>query len=106
MRFLRNHIVVASLLALFVFPQAYSAWHSFGHKDDFHCLAVDEKHFHQTENSCDLCDHLLPSSAELWSQQVFQIALHACLSQVSNFKTLFISNDLFDCSGRGPPSWD
>ena len=43
------------LLLTFLFPIAEKQVHAFEHSTDKHCTASD-KHFHEQEHHCDICD--------------------------------------------------
>jgi len=42
-------------LLLFLFPMVEKQLHAFEHRDEAHCSATD-KHFHELEHSCSICD--------------------------------------------------
>lgn len=44
-----------SLCLLFLFPMVEKQIHAFEHSDDKHCTA-NEKHFHEQEHHCNICD--------------------------------------------------
>lgn len=48
-------------LLIFLFPLVEKQIHEFEHKDDIHCSASD-KHFHELEHNCSVCDHTLIDS--------------------------------------------
>ncbi len=43
------------LLFLFLFPMVEKELHALEHSADKHCIA-NEKHFHELEHHCDICD--------------------------------------------------
>jgi len=48
------------LLLVFLIPVAYKSVHDFSHRDDVHCTAKTEKHFHKYEHHCIFCDVTQP----------------------------------------------
>lgn len=48
-------------LLIFLFPIVEKQIHEFEHRDDVHCSAAD-KHFHELEHSCSLCDQTIIDS--------------------------------------------
>jgi hypothetical protein len=48
-------------LFLFLFPMAEKQIHAFAHHEDVHCSA-SEKHFHEPEHNCSLCDFTFTDS--------------------------------------------
>jgi hypothetical protein len=53
-------------LFLFLFPMVEKQLHALAHADEVHCSA-DEKHFHELEHSCSICDFNLTDSPTLTS---------------------------------------
>lgn len=60
-RFFRHSVSGTCVFLLFLLPQIYQSLHNLTHSHGFHCDAQTEKHFHQAEDECDLCDHVLPN---------------------------------------------
>jgi hypothetical protein len=52
------------LLFLFLFPMVEKEVHAFEHSADEHC-STNEKHFHNLEHHCGICDFTLANSNEL-----------------------------------------
>lgn len=50
------------LLAVFAFPFIQKEIHSLEHSDEVHCTTKTEKHFHEQEHSCSVCDFTMPAS--------------------------------------------
>ncbi len=50
-------------LIAFLFPQIEQQLHAFEHSDDFHCTSSD-KHFHEQEHVCSICDYIIPDKEE------------------------------------------
>jgi len=48
-------------LVLFLFPLVEKNVHAFEHQDEIHCNATD-KHFHELEHTCSLCDFTITES--------------------------------------------
>jgi hypothetical protein len=51
-------------LFLFLFPQAEKQIHAFAHASELHCSSSD-KHFHEPEHSCPICDFTSTDSSPL-----------------------------------------
>lgn len=49
------------LLFLLFFPIVEKAIHSFEHHDELHCTITD-KHFHEQEHDCNICDFTITDS--------------------------------------------
>lgn len=49
------------LLFFFLFPMVEKEFHAFEHSTDEHCIA-NEKHFHDLEHHCDICDLTITDS--------------------------------------------
>ncbi|MBL7884722.1 MAG: hypothetical protein JNL69_11680 [Bacteroidia bacterium] len=89
-------------LILFLFPQVEKEIHAFEHLNDFHCTATD-KHFHELEHACSICDYTLSSSTET-PQNNFIIVL----VEHNHFYSLYtpsvtIPFSFQDIPARGPP---
>lgn len=91
------------LLLLFLFPIAEKQIHALQHIDDIHCTASD-KHFHEQEHHCDICDLTLtdastPPVAEygftIFVQQYLFITLPKSVYHPAAFR---------DIPTRGPPT--
>jgi hypothetical protein len=61
MKVLLKNISSIFLLFLFLFPLVEKEMHALEHADDFHCSSVD-KHFHELEHSCSICDYTIPAT--------------------------------------------
>ncbi|MBN8694948.1 MAG: hypothetical protein J0L87_00335 [Bacteroidetes bacterium] len=93
MKEILNRYCSIALLFLFLFPLVEKEMHTLEHMDDFHCTSSD-KHFHEQEHSCSLCDYSVPDSNEL------EIAYY----QFRSFGKI-ISFDLFTSSVHSPSSY-
>ncbi len=51
-------------LFLLLFPLAEKSIHGLEHEKDVHCTAI-EKHFHEQEHSCSICDFTITDSNSL-----------------------------------------
>lgn len=67
------------LILLLLFPQLSKAWHGLEHENDFHCKEKTQKHFHEEEHHCDVCDFVfdagLDGSPDLWKINVHELPL-------------------------------
>jgi len=66
-------------LFLFLFPQVEKEIHAFEHLDDVHCTATD-KHFHELEHTCSICDYTHSNSTE---------------SPQNNYKVILVENNYY-----------
>lgn len=102
MKVLLKNISSIFLLFLFLFPLVEKEMHALEHADDFHCSSVD-KHFHELEHSCSLCDYTMPAtlgSANNSFHVVFneQIILFNLYTDCINIPTAYQ-----DIPSRAPP---
>ncbi len=95
-----------SLISLFVFliPFGVNAIHSIGHADEFHCTEKSDKHFHEKEHHCSVCDYIQVLADELAESFVYKTRqctntfLSVFYLQV---KSLFLK---YNFLLRGPPA--
>jgi hypothetical protein len=90
------------LLLLFLFPLVEKQLHIYDHRDDTRCLATD-KHFHEQEHSCPICEFTITDSGLLPDVQ-----LHVILSEEVSVFQAFCENvhtpEAFqDLPSRAPP---
>ena len=52
------------LLCLFLFPFVEKGLHDFSHRNDFSCSVKTEKHIHNEEHNCFICDFNIPAATE------------------------------------------
>lgn len=57
---IKKYVSLFFLLTLF-FPILEKAHHELEHKDDIHCTASD-KHFHELEHNCSICEFTIINS--------------------------------------------
>lgn len=84
-------------------PTAFEFTHSINHKDEFKCNS-SEKHFHEKEDHCSICDFVLPLSIEAEDEVS---GFKTFLSSINYFPLLefiFIPYQNYNFSLRGPPS--
>ena len=92
----------AFVLALFLFPLVEKEVHAFQHADAFHCKATD-KHFHEQEHSCPICDFIVPVGTAP-SRAVYNFEVYASSSIVLPFsETKIFSSSKYFVSLRAPP---
>jgi hypothetical protein len=90
-------------LFLLLFPLAEKSIHGLEHQKDIHCTAI-EKHFHEQEHSCSICDFTLIDSNVFPEKQV------AFLIAIQNFsflpfsQKLNIPHEYSNLPSRGPPT--
>ena len=49
---------------LFLLPTAEQTIHAYKHSNDKHCHVIGEKHFHEQEHHCFLCDYTIISETQ------------------------------------------
>lgn len=76
--------------------------HALEHSNDFHCTSSD-KHFHEQEHNCSICDYTLPYAASL-NSPCFEFAITAFQANFTPFSEgnnlIFLS---YYKSTRAPP---
>ncbi|HEU4718362.1 MAG TPA: hypothetical protein VFU15_11035 [Bacteroidia bacterium] len=65
-----RQLVSLFLLAVFLFALEGKVMHDFAHRDDFHCWANGEKHFHGEMHSCAICDFIFAPADGISSADV------------------------------------
>lgn len=90
------------LLLLFLFPLVEKQLHIFDHLDETHCVSTD-KHFHEQEHSCRICEFTISTPGILPD-----IHLHFILSEevftFQSFKESVHTPEAFqDLPSRAPP---
>lgn len=101
----RNKFIGTLVFLLFLLPQIYQAIHTLSHSHDFHCEALTEKHYHEGEVECRLCDHVLPlpTAVLVDLQSTFFYFDTQWKVAFSSFDVFSRSNELPDL--RGPPAY-
>lgn len=102
---LRNLKIPGSLFLLFLFlaPQVQKGLHDFEHRNEVHCDATSEVHFHQLEHVCDFCDFslVIGSGETFFASDTFQDVM--CFihePEYFHFFTHFLWNAI---PSRAPP---
>lgn len=91
------------LLLLFLFPIAEKQVHALQHLDDIHCTATD-KHFHEQEHHCDICDLTLTDvSTPPVAEYRFTIAVQQYLFTIPT-ESVFHPAAFKDIPSRAPPT--
>ena len=99
---LRKYISVFAVL-IFMFPSIVEGLHSFEHADDFHCNSSD-KHFHEKEYHCFICDFIAPFSDtpnDVHHSFVSKVVSFSYTPFIENVVLLFHNYNIFL---RGPPA--
>lgn len=94
----------AFCIAVFILPLAAESSHAFNHQHDFHCSAQTQKHFHEKEHHCFICD-FVPLVSDKPVQHLAQpvsIELPVVYSKCNNNFTEAPAAWYF--SLRGPPA--
>lgn len=89
-------------LVLFIFPGVQKALHAFEHQDEEHCTSTD-KHFHELEHTCSVCDHTLPDTNPP-TESLFSIVVSefsVCYN--SSSQNIHIPDAFTDLPSRAPP---
>ena len=90
------------LLLLFLFPLVEKQLHIYDHLDDTRCLATD-KHFHEQEHSCRICEFTLTDSGVLPDIH-FRFILSETLSRFQSFtESVHIPEAFQNLPSRAPP---
>jgi hypothetical protein len=99
-----KRIISLFALVVFLFPIITEDVHSFSHKDDFHCTAQNEKHFHQAAHHCPICDYV-PVSADKQAN-CNEIVAQSKFSTLwlSIYNSIVIEKSNYFFSLRGPPA--
>ncbi len=98
-----KNISAVFLLVLFLLPTAEQTIHAYKHSNDKHCNVVGEKHFHEKEHHCFLCDYTITS--EMQAAKAFSATkiFHQPFS-FSLFKNDFVEiESAKPHPARGPP---
>jgi hypothetical protein len=89
-------------LFLFLFPLVEKEMHALEHADDVHCSASD-KHFHELEHSCSICDYSVPDSNEP-AQELFSfVAPIIHFTYISQNEDDLASSRFYYLPSRAPP---
>ncbi len=91
------------LLFLFLFPFAEKEMHAWEHRNDEHCDSPNEKHFHEMEHNCDICDLSAPETLASNTDDPAIIAYVAIPFSFSFSADFFSSDPLLQLSPRAPP---
>ena len=91
------------LLSIFLFAYTEKAVHDIEHSGDDHCHVIGEKHFHNAEHHCAICDFEFPFYDKV---SVFKLAFTR-----TTISTLFLSTEqnialrkVSSLPSRGPPA--
>ncbi len=102
MKEILNRYCSIALLLLFLFPLVEKEIHAMEHMNDFHCTATD-KHFHEQEHTCSLCDYSVPDSNEL-EISYYQFSTYGKNISFDLYTTCLHTPSPFqDIPSRGPP---
>ncbi len=89
-------------LVLFLFPMVEKQVHAFQHSSDLHCTNAD-KHFHQVEHSCSICDFTYTES-NASTENNFSFLIHTTtFNYISFFESIHTVNAFKHLPCRAPP---
>jgi hypothetical protein len=91
-----------ALLAIFLFPLAEKQVHAFDHKDEVHCSSA-EKHFHDVEHSCSICDYTFTDSNPTASAEISMLRSIQQAEYLPGAEDLFYSDCHSLLPSRAPP---
>jgi hypothetical protein len=97
--------IICSLVFLlaFLFPQIEQQIHAFEHIDDFHCNSSD-KHFHEQEHRCSICDYTLTDSSEPTEAAFTTLRFSSSFHYSTSTFIVFCSNEEQNLPARAPPT--
>lgn len=101
-QFIKNSFTLL-LLCLFIAPQVNKGLHDFEHRNDFHCDAKGEKHLHQLEHSCTLCDYVFASADQLPSKPDSVVLVQGNFSFTAFLPTKVSTLNTAYLPSRAPP---
>ncbi|MGP8216044.1 MAG: hypothetical protein ACLQQ4_10805 [Bacteroidia bacterium] len=92
------------LLSTFLFAYTEKGIHDIIHADDVHCHVLTEKHFHNAEHHCPICDFEFP-----WYNKAKVCSTISFFSNVYNVnfafpETKLLVKEISARSSRAPPS--
>lgn len=85
-----------------MFPQIEQQIHAFEHLDDFHCSSSD-KHFHEQEHTCAICDYTVPDKNEPTEANFCIVQYAADFNYSSTYFFHFSEKNNYNLSARAPP---
>lgn len=89
-------------LFLLIFPLAEKVIHSHEHLQDVHCNAI-EKHFHEQEHECSICDFTITESNSLPSNEIRFVVSSQSFSFNEFLQSVNISHAYSNLPSRAPP---
>lgn len=90
------------LLFLLLFPVVEKQVHSFEHLKDVHCSATD-KHFHELEHSCSICDYTITDSNSTPETAVLFIISTKTISFHPFIESIYTPDAFQNLPPRAPP---
>lgn len=89
-------------LFLLLFPIAEKAFHALEHQDEIHCSIID-KHFHEQEHECSICDFTITDSNDVPYTDISFIISFRNFSYTEFSSGLSIPNAHSNLPSRAPP---
>ena len=102
MKSISKNIIAAFLLFIFLLPTTEQVLHSWQHRNDLHCHVKGEKHFHEQEHHCSLCDFSSTSSANISQHFSFHI-IQIFVAEISFSPSLHFLSEAVNPFGARPP---
>ncbi|MBN8703826.1 MAG: hypothetical protein J0M08_12230 [Bacteroidetes bacterium] len=100
-----SYIKILSLVFLLAFANTIiqKSVHDFEHRLDKHCDVNTEKHIHELEHNCNLCDFTTPASITEFKAFVKGVVVSEALLVLNYQSFNLIFSFLSSFSLRGPP---
>jgi hypothetical protein len=90
------------VLLLFLFPMVEKQLHAFEHLNEQHCTA-NEKHFHEAEHHCTVCDFTLTSAVDVDNSAYQYINSFKEIPYLVFIQSTNIVDTYIDIPARAPP---
>lgn len=103
MKNLSHKLFTLFCLLVFILPQVEIQIHAFEHANDFHCTSSN-KHFHEQEHNCAICDYSLPDAIEAYTASFVSELYSSVFSYSSDYNNNHLSEETFgNAPARAPP---
>jgi hypothetical protein len=90
---------------LFAIPTTEGIIHAIQHSNEQHCSALNEKHFHEQEHHCALCDYNLIDHFSNSNDEFVQILNTTLFKYQQKKQTNFAYLQFQNVKLRGPPKY-
>ncbi len=99
--YIKKYLAVLFLFLL-LFPLTEKALHAFEHHDDIHC-SITDKHFHEQEHECSICDFTITDSNGIPCTDVSFVISSQKFSYTEFISGLSIPYAYSNLPSRAPP---